>query len=106
MDVLAISGPGACCKDVQVMRGANCWTDHRMVRAKLRLGLQVPGRREERVLPFSVHELSSDASREEYRCLFDLPSSPPDPICARLWLLDASRSQNRSPSVGTKCSSL
>ena len=24
-----------CCMDVQVMRGANCWTDHQMVRAKV-----------------------------------------------------------------------
>ena len=23
------------CRDVQVMRGANCWTDHKLVRAKL-----------------------------------------------------------------------
>ena len=23
------------CTDVQVMRGANCWTDHQMVRAKV-----------------------------------------------------------------------
>ena len=27
------------CLDVQVMRGATCWTDHKLVRAKLRLSL-------------------------------------------------------------------
>ena len=26
-----------CCIDVQVMRGANCWTDHYLVRARLRI---------------------------------------------------------------------
>ena len=25
------------CMDVQVMRGAECWSDHRMVRAKMRM---------------------------------------------------------------------
>ena len=25
------------CTDVQVMRGANCWTDHRLVRMRVRL---------------------------------------------------------------------
>ena len=29
----------ACCNDVQVMRGANCWTHHKLVRAKLSFGL-------------------------------------------------------------------
>jgi len=32
-----------CCLDVQVMRGANCWTDHCMARAKLRLMLPRSG---------------------------------------------------------------
>ena len=27
------------CVDVQVMRGANCWSDHSMVRAKVRFWL-------------------------------------------------------------------
>ena len=27
------------CRDVQVMRGATCWTDHKLVRAKLRTDL-------------------------------------------------------------------
>ena len=31
-----------CCLDVQVMRGANCWTDHYMVRARLRVMFSLP----------------------------------------------------------------
>ena len=27
------------CRDVQVMRGSNCWTEHKMVRVKLRIEL-------------------------------------------------------------------
>ena len=50
------------------MRGANCWTDHKLVRAKLRVGLpQVRGRREKRLLPFSVHKLTASVERDEYR---------------------------------------
>ena len=38
-----------CCSDVQVMRGANCWTDHKLVRAKLKVSLpHMCIRREER----------------------------------------------------------
>ena len=28
-----------CCQDVQVMRGATCWMDHNLVRAKLKIDL-------------------------------------------------------------------
>ena len=28
-----------CCRNVRVMREANCWTDHKLVRAKLRVAL-------------------------------------------------------------------
>ena len=37
--VLVRSREREICIDVQVMRGANCWSDHKMVRVKLRLGL-------------------------------------------------------------------
>lgn len=57
-----------CCRDVQVMRGANCWTDHKLVRAKLVVNLQHMHKRERRMLPFSVHQLSTSARRDEYRC--------------------------------------
>ena len=35
--IVMCEGQGMFCKDVQVMRGANCWSDHRLVRAKLRV---------------------------------------------------------------------
>ena len=57
-----------CCGDVQVMRGANCWTDHKLVRAKLRIAQpHVRGRGGKRILPFSVHKPSAPAMRDEYR---------------------------------------
>ena len=45
------------CTDVQVMRGANCWSDHHMVRMKMRLHL--PKRKKVSVgaLPVAVHDL-------------------------------------------------
>ena len=42
-----------CCGDVQVMRGGNCWTHHKLVRDKLRIAPQhVWGKGEKRVQPF------------------------------------------------------
>ena len=55
------------CRDVKVMRGANCWTDHKMVRAKLRVQLpHTNGSRGKKSVPFAVHELCSKAKRDEY----------------------------------------
>ena len=49
------------------MRGANCWTDHKMVRAKLRAQLpHTSGSRGKKSVPFAVHELCSKAKRDEY----------------------------------------
>ena len=53
-----------CCLDVQVMRGANCWTDHRMVRTKLRLLCSWSGDIQKQLLPFAVHKLTSQEVRE------------------------------------------
>ena len=40
IDLIVVRGEQrACCRDVKVMRGANCWAEHRMVRAKLKLQL-------------------------------------------------------------------
>ena len=56
------------CRDVQVMRGASCWTDHKLVRSKLNIKVTHPRRRKEMSsLPFAVHELAMSTKREEYR---------------------------------------
>lgn len=56
------------CRDVRVMRGANCWTDHGLVRAKLNIVVpRVRGSREISCIPFAVHELTISAKRDEYR---------------------------------------
>jgi hypothetical protein len=49
------------------MRGANCWTDHKMVRAKLRISLlQASSSRDKKSVPFAVHELYKQPRRDEY----------------------------------------
>lgn len=63
------------------MRGASCWTDHKLVRAKLRLDLPKMHHGEKRMLPFAVHKLVSIAAKDEYRShleslLQDQPYSP------------------------------
>ena len=55
------------CMDVQVMRGATYWIDHKLVRAKLRIDLPKIQCHQKRPLPFSIHLLSSTAVRDEYR---------------------------------------
>ena len=67
------------CTDVQVMRGATCWTDHKLVRAKLKIDLPELHQREKRVLPFAVHKLNASTARDAYRrhlegLLLDYPS--------------------------------
>ena len=54
------------CTDVQVMRGASCWSDHHMVRVKVRVGL--PRQRKKRTtLSFAVHTLHCKEQREAYQ---------------------------------------
>ena len=54
-------------RDVQVMRGANCWTDHKLVRAKLKVTVPHSAKREEKIsLPFAIHKLKTPAKRDEY----------------------------------------
>ena len=56
------------CRDVQVMRGANCWTDHKLVRAKLKDTVPRSAKRKEKIsLPFAIHKLKTPAKRDEYR---------------------------------------
>ena len=40
-----------------MMRGANCWTDHKPVRAKLRVTFLRSAKRKEISLPFAIHKL-------------------------------------------------
>jgi len=56
------------CLDAQVMRGASCWSDHYMVRAKLRFRFQkaVSGRTG-RKRTHAVHHLFSEIVREKYQ---------------------------------------
>ena len=54
--VVMTFGQTMCCLDIQVMRGANCWMDHGMVRAKLRLLLLQNSGVQRRPLPFSVQK--------------------------------------------------
>ena len=58
------SGQQMCCLDVQVMRGANCCTDHHMMRAKLRLVLPQSRGAHEQPLLFAVHRLASMEFRD------------------------------------------
>ena len=54
------------CTDVQVMRGASCWSDHHMVRVKVRVGL--PRQQKQRTtLPFAVHTLHCKEQRKAYQ---------------------------------------
>ena len=56
------------CLDVQVMRGATFWTDHKLVRVKLRLDLRSShGRQGRRTPPIAVWKLT-DASIHEVCC--------------------------------------
>jgi len=55
------------CLDVQVMRGATCWTDHKLVRVKLRLYLGRSRRqRDGGAPPIAVWKLADPSTREDY----------------------------------------
>ena len=56
-----------CCEDVSVVRGAACWTDHFIVRAKLNLEFITYRRPATRMRPYSVHLLRDSASLLEYQ---------------------------------------
>lgn len=50
-----------------MMRGANCWTDHKLVREKLNIVIpRCRGKGEMGCTPFAVHELASSVKRVAY----------------------------------------
>ena len=56
------------CTDVRVMRGANCWSDHRMESAKVRVrDFHSCPKKGRPLVPFAVHDLRSPAQKELYR---------------------------------------
>ena len=78
------------CSDVRVMRGANCWTDHRLVRAKLNIVVpRFRGGGEKSCIPFTVHRFSISAKRDEYREVLEqrLQDRPhkDDDTCKQNW---------------------
>ena len=59
-----------CCTDVRVMRGATCWTDHHMIRVKLRVA-PLWRRRRVPTPPIAVHSLRSKDQQEQYQQILD-----------------------------------
>ena len=55
-----------CCMDVQVMQGASCWTDHHMVRARVRILFSHSVGVRKRPAPFAVHKFSRPGTVNEY----------------------------------------
>ena len=56
------------CTDVQVMRGAACWSDHRMVRAKILVrAFQLKLCKENRAVPFAIYKLRNPKVRDSYK---------------------------------------
>ena len=56
---------------IQVMRGASCWSDHHMVRVKVRLDLACQQKRRGSTLPIAVHTLHSTKQKEAYQQKLD-----------------------------------
>ena len=70
--VLMRKGHRSLCCDVRVYRSACCWSDHYMVKGRIRL--QLPSRRKRKCethLPLAVHRLSSRDVREEFQQSMD-----------------------------------
>ena len=56
------------CTDVRVMRGANCWSDHQMVRTKLWIKtIFSPRDKGKPTVPFATYLLQNSAFRDDYR---------------------------------------
>ena len=52
--------------DVQVIRGAKCWTDHCLVRARLKVMLPWTAVTSKHPLPFAVHKFAKPELRDSY----------------------------------------
>ena len=63
--IVMCEGQRMFCKDVKVMRGANCWSDHRVVRAKLRINSNP--NKGKKSAPFDAYKLRDSAYRDRYR---------------------------------------
>ena len=87
--ILMRGGQRVMCTDVQVMRGASCWTDHYLVRMKLKLGLAQRKRISTQRLPLAVYTLHNREKRDAYdHKLNDLLNENPhnhDPIAVQNW---------------------
>ena len=55
------------CADVQVMRGANCCSDHYTVRVRVKIELPRQQKKRPSALPFAVHTLRSVEKRCTYQ---------------------------------------
>ena len=55
------------CRDVKVMRGADCWSDHMLVRAKLNVVFKRYGKSKDKIpKSFAVYKLNVEAIRNEF----------------------------------------
>ena len=66
--VVIRAGQRVFCRDVQVMREENCWTDHMLGRAKLDIVVTCDANKKDKShTPFAAHKLSTEAARKEFR---------------------------------------
>ena len=75
------------CKDVRVMRGANCWKDHQLVRVKLRLKFLHARAGSAQRRSFSVYKLTLPRDAN-VKCIEDA-------LCVHLYRADLCNEDNR-----------
>ena len=55
------------CRDVKVMRRADCWSDHMLVRVKLNVVVKHYGKNKDKIpKSFAVYKLNVEAIRNEF----------------------------------------